>query len=511
MARDLRIGDDERAAIAVIERALRDVEFHRRLARRKGQEQPLDPLQVAIVQTIEHLMFDGTGDTLTLRIARQWGKNECAATVHARHLVRRVGRGGTIVRAAPTFRPQIVNSISRLQRLLRNDPLVDMSLFAMRHGYIARYGAIDQVPSEVMFMSSDEQASQEGATADVLLDMDEAHKTDVAVYEERFEPFTASTNAPRVLWGVAGCKDDLLFKEKEKNLASGRSHRVIEIPAKTIAEYRPLYRKHYEGRVERLGPSHPVIQTQYDLIDIDEFQGAFSAAHRELLFTSDFFRAQSPPPKRRGHEFVVVIDVAGEEEEQREFDVDVEARSETPDSTVIGVARVDRSRVYMKMPRIDLLDLHILRGEKMVAAPATDGASLQEKILRVLGVWQPKVVLIDARGIGAPLASWLDRVWPRRVIQYSATRPTTSEDLYDTYAWLNVGQLKCFIEDGSAEYTTLSRELSWVVARHTQDTVNLVKPKGRDRKIDTAKALTYLPRVAKSLAKRGAWGMNATM
>lgn len=504
-------GSAARKGLDVMSRALDDVAFHRSLSKRPGNEKPMSRLQVALVQAIEQLMEDGTGDTMTIRVARQWGKNECAAQVHVRHLEKRVGRGGCIVRAAPSARPQLVNSKRRIEKIARNDPLFDWNAFRRREGYIFEYGYDDQVPSEIYFLSADESANVEGATADRLLDMDEAHKTDRYVFQERFEPMTASTNAPRVLWGVAGSKDDLLFEEMQKNLEMGKSHRVINIPARYIAETNEIYRQHYEGRIARLGPTHPVILTQYDLVDVDPESGAFNANHRHSLFGSDHMREERPRRRKAGQYYVVVIDVAGEEEEKSDLEDEAE-RKESPDSTSVMVARIDTRKTYMQKPMVEILDMHRWVGFKMVPVPGESGGmTLQEKLIQILMRWQPRVTLIDSRGIGQPLASWLSRIWKGRVEKYAASLPSTTQDLYETWAMLNIGQLKCFRDDGSEVYRDLVKELGWAVAKHTLDKVNLAKPKGADHKIDLAKCLTYLPRAAALVTRGRTWAFNVSL
>ncbi|HUU45672.1 MAG TPA: hypothetical protein VM118_08050, partial [Acidobacteriota bacterium] len=104
-------GLDTEKIVEVFRRAFMDPDYHRRLekANAPGTAKPLRPEQVRILKDVELLMGDGTGDTMTIRLPRQYGKNEIAAEIHKRHLLRRCVSGGTIVRAAPTFRPQIVN------------------------------------------------------------------------------------------------------------------------------------------------------------------------------------------------------------------------------------------------------------------------------------------------------------------------------------------------------------------------------------------------------------------
>lgn len=494
---------EKQALVELYKRALSDPEFHRKLEKRPGSAKPLKPDQVFIIREIEGLMADGSGDTITVMLPRQYGKNEIAATVHERHLIRNVAIGGSIVRAAPTYKPQTVNSRRRLEKIARNDPLFDMKEFGWREGYIGEYGN-----AEVQFLSSDVHANIEGATASCLLDIDEAHLTSVESYEEKLAPMTASTNAPKVMWGVAAHKRDLLYKTRMRNMEMGKNNRNIRIPAMRVAEQDEIYRQHYEGRVRELGADHPVILTQYDLVDVDHVGGAFKPQHVHSLFDSDHVRANDPEHHRAPHcDIIAVIDMAGEEESDSGVDPDADDR-DSPDAVVMCIASVDRRRIETGRPLIRILDWKRWVGRKIQPIPGTSELSVQELIINTLHLWQPKVTLIDSRGVGNTPAAWLSRVWPRTLIRYAANISTVSEDLYATYAYLNLGQLKMFRDDRSEEYAQLTREMSWVRARYSAgDKVNIDKPSPK-QKIDMVKALTYLTRAAGSCEAAGVYGFH---
>ncbi len=131
--------------------------------------------------------------------------------------------------------------------------------------------------------------------------------------------------------------------------------------------------------------------------------------------------------------------------------------------------------------------------------------------MKVMGLWQPEVTLVDARGVGIATASWLHRQWYGKVIQYSATAPTVTEDLYNMWAFLNLGQLKWFGNDRSAEYVEVVKEMAWARARYSgqedSQNVNLVKPDPR-RKIDMVKCLSYVPRAVAELEGGTIWSFD---
>ena len=63
------------------------------------------------------------GRTYTVMFARQMGKNETSAQLEAYLLRLYAERGGIIVKAAPSFKPQIITSMLRLKAVLNAHPL----------------------------------------------------------------------------------------------------------------------------------------------------------------------------------------------------------------------------------------------------------------------------------------------------------------------------------------------------------------------------------------------------
>jgi hypothetical protein len=73
--------------------------------------------QLEVARAVVRSVVRGEGVTFTVLFPRQAGKNELSAQLEAFLLFRHQGTGGSIVKAAPTFRPQIVNSMRRLEKI----------------------------------------------------------------------------------------------------------------------------------------------------------------------------------------------------------------------------------------------------------------------------------------------------------------------------------------------------------------------------------------------------------
>ena len=99
---------------------------------------PLRQYQLRACRAILASIAQQAGHQFVVTMPRQSGKNETAAQLEAFLLTTRQLSGATIVKAAPTFKPQVVNSIQRLSDRLKN-PLT-APLTEPERGYIVRMG-----------------------------------------------------------------------------------------------------------------------------------------------------------------------------------------------------------------------------------------------------------------------------------------------------------------------------------------------------------------------------------
>ncbi len=83
-----------------------------------GIKHSLRPYQLEIGRAIMDSVVHRRGLTFTVEIARQGGKNELSAQLEALLLTMSMARGGNLIKAAPTFLPQALISMSRLKERL---------------------------------------------------------------------------------------------------------------------------------------------------------------------------------------------------------------------------------------------------------------------------------------------------------------------------------------------------------------------------------------------------------
>lgn len=455
-----------------------------------------------VLDRAERLINLERNGVLCVRQSRQTGKNEIAAILHTRVLARYRSQGGTYVRCAPTWKPQIINSLLRLEKYL---------LKGLVPGYRPRYGYLVQADQAFLFfLSADKTANVKGATASIALDMDEAQDIDREAFELRFAPFTASTNAPMLMWGTAGYKDDLLYHYRQHNLKNGREDLCIDLPAADWLEFWPEYAAHYKDRCNRLGKDHFIIKTNYDLIDTER-QGTFLNSRQIVSILDSVHERQTKPPD--GRMIVMVVDIAGAHEEGEILDPDAKHEA-SRDSTVCHLVEVNVAQKAMRYqwPHCRVLQTIWWVG-KSYAENALGMAGQQEELLKLCQRWSPMKVVVDARGLGEQIASYLDDRYPS-VEMYKGTSESVSDDVFAFLGMVNNEQLKYFRNDNSPEHKEMAHQLQAVsYTVNPGGKINLRKPKsGAGRHIDFVKALTYVPRACKEIVERlgGSVGIGVT-
>lgn len=364
-----------------------------------------------------------------------------------------------------------------------NHPMFFEQIIRKSEGYIWRFGN-----ATVEFMSSGDHSNVVGATASECLDMDEAHKISRAKFDEDFAPFTASTNAATLLWGVAADGLDTIESYRNHNIEEGRKDLNLYYPCDVWMES-PTYRAHVEGRVKALGWDHPIIKTQYRLIPVSQ-EGTFISKPQALsLFSSEHDRELSPRPNET---YEILIDLAAGNEEFNptgsfdRFDTDSDETTPT-DSTVVWVYRVTN----------EICQNNIFPVCHLVSLDWWTGVTLPEQEIRITKLiqdWRAQKVTVDGVGVGRQMAESLEqRFGPMVVNKYIANASTVSEDSFDLLARLNYGAIKMFRDDGSKEWAEFERQVGWTRYSANRGKMNLTKPQA-DKHIDMVKALTYVNR-----------------
>ncbi len=433
-----------RSAVGALRRshvqALTRVETFSRLILRR----PLRPYQAAAAQAIVDSVLQGRGDTFAVMMARQAGKNEAAAHVEAFLLNACRRRGGALVKAAPTFRPQAQVSMRRLEGLLAASPLHRP---ARESGYILRLGN-----ARAIFLSAGEQSNVVGATADILLEGDEAQAIDESKWNRDFRPMGASTNVTTVLWGTSWTSRTLLARTiRALRWAEERDHRprVFATPWTEVAAVVPAYGRYVRGEIARLGATHPLVRSQYLLEEIDEDARMFPAATRALM-RGGHARQRGPT---EGREYALLVDVGGEVDPTAlAGSLDGAALREADprrDSTALTVVEVSRTALglaaYLAVDRY-----------RWTGVPHLD---LAGAIAQLADLWTARRVVVDATGLGAGLAALLARALGERVAPFVFTAASKSALGWGFLGICGTGRFLDHREDDSPEQAQFWREV----------------------------------------------------
>jgi hypothetical protein len=395
----------------------------------------LRPYQGLVAKAVADSVVNGRGATFSVMMARQMGKNELSAVLEAWLLERHAAHGGTIVKAAPTFRPQIINSMQRLERLLRRPRFARR--WKREHGHQI---ALDE--ARILFFSAEPEANVVGATASLLLEIDEAQHVDAEKFTRDFRPMCASTNATTVLYGTAWTDDTLLERQKQANLEE--FHRAgtqgsqchFEFDWRVGAAENPAYKRFVEGEMARLGEAHPLFRTQYRLECLAGGGGFFTPEQR-LLLRGTHARCQEPRPLPEGTRYVAALDVAGAAEE--DADASLRALQPRKDGTVVGIAEVTPGEDG-ELAETRLVEIYWWTGR-----PLHEQCARLIRLLR--DTWGCAKVVVDATGLGADLAARLQRALGPAVVEpFVFSVASKSRLAYHLQSHVNSGQLQMWAE-----------------------------------------------------------------
>lgn len=448
----------------------------------------LRPYQMEIGRAVLDSVLRRKGLTFTVEIARQGGKNELSAQLEVLLLTLFMAQGGNLVKAAPTYVPQLLHSILRLKDRLgeagyegvwRKEAL---NIFAL--------GKARQV-----FLSAEPSARVVGATAHILLELDEAQEVDKAKFTKEFRPMGASTNVTTVLYGTPWDGDSLLEEMKADNLEAERRdgvRRHFRYDWQAVAKHNPLYAAYVEGERGRLGEDHPLFRSQYLLLPVHAGGGLLTGSQKAQL-QGQHPRQYTPSP---GKTYVAALDVAGGVNDGADA-------NPNRDSTVLTIGELDFASgdPVSGEPQVRVVEQRWWTG--------VSPAALHPQLLDLARLWRPRHLVVDATGLGQGTASFLERALGGIVEPFVFTAGSKSRLGFDLLAAVNSGRLKLYASDGSIEYQELWGQLdraeSHLLPNRTM-TFQVAASKGHDDFLMSLALLVhaaqYLPRVARGRTQR---------
>jgi hypothetical protein len=392
--------------------------------------------QIGPTRAIAASITGQLGHQFAVVFSRQSGKDELLAQLVAWLLTRYQVAGGTIVVAAPTRTPQANITRDRLLDRLQGSALTAGKV-RTRDGYIVEVGQ-----ASARFLSADDGANPRGQTASLLLVANEAQDIDPAIWDARFDPMAASTNATTVFMGTVWDKVGLLHRQME-HLAALEARdgvrRLYKVPWPDVAVELPAYGERVRARIAQHGESHPFIRTEY-MLEVLEGEGGLFPPQRIAQLQGDHPRLNRGEPGKR---YAGLLDVAGEEEEgsgPEAFD-----NASRRDSTALTIVEVETGG--RELPLYRVVDRMAWTGTKHTA--------LHKQLIDLArNVWTLSALVVDATGVGAGLASFLaDQLGrgPRRVMvePFVFTGKSKSDLGWSFVGLIDGGRIKEYADDGS--------------------------------------------------------------
>lgn len=360
--------------------------------------------QAGVCEAIVDSVLHQRGLSFVVMFPRQSGKNELQAQLETYLLALFSDTGCEIVKVSPTLKPQAQNAMRRLESTLKKN----IYLSAVWHKEAGTLYRVKQ--ARIQFLSGAPESSIVGATASLLLEVDEAQDVLPAKFDKDIAPMTASTHATRVFWGTAWTSHSLLGREL-RAASAAEAHdgykRVFRLTAESVAAEVAAYGTSVQEAIDRLGRTHPLVRTQYFSEEIDDLGGLFPPERIARMQISAPVKTALPQGNCR---YAILLDVAGADEEVHNASSALTAAPAHPHDatalTLVEVLQGSTTALPIYHPR--------LRQQWI----GVDSAALRPQIVALAREWKVRALVIDATGIGAGLSAELAQELPGLVTPF---------------------------------------------------------------------------------------------
>ena len=125
------------------------------------------------------------------------------------------------------------------------------------------------------------------------------------------------------------------------------------------------------------------------------------------------------------------------------------------DSTVITIADIDTTQVE---PTARVVEQYQWTG--------TPHSQLYAQMVDIIKKWKCQKVVVDATGIGQPVASFLKKQFGYRIAPFVFTQKSKSDMAFEMLAFVNSSRLKLYKQDGSPQYKEMMFQLERAKAQY---------------------------------------------
>ena len=382
----------------------------------------------------------GQGGRFAVMFPRQSGKNETQAQLEAALMAANQHRGGNIIKIIPTEKNQGRVSTERLASVIRGR-IPAGGLRGERENRSRRRQGRHAVKKDevivgstrVSCLSASPNSAIVGATADLLLEVDEAQMVPADKYDREAAPMAASTNAVQVFWGTAWDDQTLLAREirlaqrEEDN--DGRKH-VFTTTAADVGKEVPEYARFVNDQIAMMGREHPAIRTQFFCEEITDLTSMFTAERMNRM-KGEHLPLFGPEKDRC---YVFLIDVAGSDEVSAK-DKRAHGFSDRRDATVITICDVSLPENKKYDPKNFVWKVVGRRLYRNVS-----GEMLEKQVCQDIDLWKPRKIIIDHSGLGAMLSDILLGKYKNKVHPVDITAANKTKMAWDYLAMVDTGR-----------------------------------------------------------------------
>ena len=390
--------------------------------------------QAEALRTIFDAVMAGKGGRFAVTFPRQSGKNETQAQLEAAVMAASLWRGGNIIKILPTEKNQGRISTERLAGVLKGGSQIpEGDLTPSFRSIKTKKDEITYGTTKLRCLSASPNAAIVGATADLMLEVDEAQMVPADKFDREAAPMAASTNAVQVFWGTAW--DDQTLLSRETRLAhldgdkDGRKH-VFTTTCVEVGKEVPEYAEFVKSQIERLGREHPAVRTQFFCEEITELTSMFTA-DRIIKMKGDHDPLYGPEQDRC---YVFLIDVAGSDE-LTPSSKKANGFSDRRDATVVTICDVylPEDKAYDKKNFVwKVVARRLYRN--------TRTELLEKELCGEIDRWKPKKIIIDHSGMGAMLSDILIGKYKRKVYPIDITAPNKTKMAWDFLSMVDTGR-----------------------------------------------------------------------
>jgi len=412
---------------------------------------PLRRYQVTPANAVIDSCLQGKGLEFLWIFPRQSGKDEAIAQLIAFLLALFHRTEAQIVHVYPTTQ-QITTGTTRLETRLDNN------WFSGKWWTRSKPLRRGLGSASCAFFSGHPQARAEGATANLLLIINEAQDQVEPIIERRFTPMRASTNATGLYVGTVRTTHDYLWRLKgrlEKLQVQDGIRRVFMISADEVGQENPHYGQFVQTQVRMKGREHPSVKTELFNEPLDTAAGLFPPRRIALM--------QGQHPRLRhpieGEVYLATIDVGGQDEAATSAFANL--TNPGRDYTVCTITRVIVGHNPVG-PLFQVVDLLVDQGSRHFQ-DGTAQPSLFARLLAYLTHWHVIASITDASGVGQGLTDALVKACPRPVFGFDFAKSHGKARLgNDFLALVETGRFQYFTDNnvsGRSPYADESKEV----------------------------------------------------